>query len=151
MDEAQEMREQLGVVESDGQASKLRDVKSWPVTIVASFFLLQGLLQGYSALGYSRLIGEPMMSGAALGSAVLCGIASVLLVVAGVGLFARIKACLMLAVVLAGLNLLNAGNLAAEAFFRPTPSAVAVALGFVAAGFLQYMILRSKATTALFE
>jgi|GEM_PF-3962379 len=64
---------------------------------------------------------------------------------------ARFKASLMLAVVLAGFNLLSAGSLAAGAFFRPTPSAVAVALGFVAAGFLQYMILRSKATTAPFQ
>ena len=144
------MREQCWMIHSGAQSDKLKGAKSWPVTIVASFFLLQGFLQGYSALGYSRLIGEPMMSGASLGSAVLCGIASVLLVVAGVGLLARIKACLMLAVVLAGLNVLNAGSLAAEAFFRPTPSAVAVALVFVTAGFLQYMILRSKSTTALF-
>src|ERR1700733_9059347 len=91
--------------------------KSWPVTIVATFFLLQGVLLGYEAIGLTPF----SMSGAAYGSAVLNGVAGVLLVVAGVGLLARNKACLTLGVVLAGLNVLNAGDLVAEAFFSPTP------------------------------
>jgi hypothetical protein len=141
------------VLTTDAQAGVPKNLKSWPVTVVALFFLLQGLSAGYYALAYVGMFGYSSSSYTAAGFATLCSITSVALIVAGMGLFARNKACLTLAVVLAGLYLISAGADAIEAFFGPTatPLQGLSAIAFIAAGCLQYMILRSKSTVALFS
>lgn len=135
------------MVDIGSQSSKLGGLKSWPVTIVAIFFFAQGLSTGYAAFWYA---GQPALSGG-VGRAAIFAITCVLLIVAGAGLLVRAKACLTLAVVLAGSYLASAGSNAAGAIFAPTPSSGAAALAFVVVGWLQYVILRSQSTTALFQ
>jgi hypothetical protein len=132
---------------------KLSAPKSWPVSIVAVFFLLQGFAAGYSALADVGLFGYPAQPGITVGFAALNGIVSVATIVAGAGLLARNKACLTVAVILAGLFLMSAGDAAAGAFFLLTtvPMAVLPVILFIAIGWIQYVILRSRSTTVLFS
>jgi hypothetical protein len=138
------------VLNGESPVEKVAVPKSWPVTIVAAFFLAQGLWAGYIALAYVGLFGYPTRSGTMVGFATVDAIESVALIVAGAGLFARNRACLTIAVVLAALFLMSAGNYLAEASFAATPMGALAAIVFVAVGWLQYAILRSRSTTALF-
>src|SRR5476651_1879574 len=103
------LREHIRMVDTDAQSTNLKGAKSLPVTIVATYFLLQGLWVGYSGLRYGMLMKELTMSSAAVGIAVVYGIMSVVLIVAAIGLLARIKACLTVSVIIAGLYLLATG------------------------------------------
>jgi hypothetical protein len=141
------------VTNPDFPVKELPAPKSWPVNIVAVFFLLQGLSAGYSALASVGLFGYSGQPGITVGFATLDAIVSIALIVAGAGLLARNKACLTVAVILAGLYLMSGGSNAAAAFFGPTatPMTALVAIAFIAIGWLQYVILRSRSTMALFS
>ena len=136
----------------DVPTGALKQAKSWPVTVVAVFYLLQGLSLSYSAIVYGRVSAQPEFS-AFVGSAMLYGVFGVALVVSGVGLLVRIRACLTIAVILAGAYLAGAGESLAGATFEATASPLlfVAALAFVVLAWLQYVILRSKSTVALFS
>jgi hypothetical protein len=129
--------------------------KSWPVNVVAVFYLFQGLSLSYSAIDYGRMAAQPAFLGALnyMVLEVLYAVFGIALLVSGLGLLLRMRACLTIAVILAGLYLANAGTLIAGATFVLTisPLAFVAALAFVVVGWLQYMILRSKSTSALFS
>jgi hypothetical protein len=145
--------EENDVVNADLPAENLEALKSWPVTIVAGFLVLQGLSAGYSALADVGLFGYPRGSSTSVAFAAIYAIVSVALIVAGAGLLVRNKACLTIATILAALFLMSAGSDAAGAFFgqSATPMGDLVAILFVIVGWLQYAILRSRATIALFS
>jgi hypothetical protein len=136
------------VLIEESPARKLAAPKAWPLTIVAVFFWLQAAV--YAVAAYEGLFGYPVQPGITVGFATLDGIVSVALIVAGAGLLARNRACLTVAVILAGLFLLSAGNFLAATFFVPTPIGGLAAFVFVGVGFVQYAILRSASTIALF-
>jgi len=140
------------IVKSDVSTGTLKQARSWLVTVVAAVYLRQGLSLSYSAIVYGRVASRPTLSGA-VAFVVLYGVFGVALVVSGFGLLVRIKACLTIAVILAGAYLAGAGTSFVEATFGPTasPMGLAAALVFVAIGCVHYMILRSKSTNALFS
>jgi hypothetical protein len=132
-------------------AEKRKVLKTWPITFIAGVFLLEGLSGGYSAFASVGVLGHPAPSGTIAGLAGLDVIVSVALIVAGAGLLARNRVCLTIAVILAGLNLSSAGSLAVGAFFGAPPVEDLAAILLIAGGWLQYAILRSQSTMALFS
>jgi hypothetical protein len=142
------------VLNSTGQSREIKGAKYWPLIVVASFFLLEGLSAGNSAFKFASQFGHALSLAPAIeiDFAVLNAIISIALIVAGVGLFARIRASLTVAVILAGFYLLSASAIAIEALFGPTatPMSGMAATAFVVVGWLQYVILRSKSTRSLF-
>jgi hypothetical protein len=127
-------------------------VRSWPVNVVAIAFLLQGLQLAYDASLYGRAVVQPKFFGV-LESAVLNGVIGVVMIITGLGLLARIKAFLTVAVVLAGMYLASAGDALVGGIFVLTISPVVFlsALALVVAGWLQYAILRHPSTISLFS
>lgn len=125
------------------------------MTVVASVYLLQGLTLSYSAIVYGRMAAQPAFLGALyfLELEALYGVFGIALVLSGLGLLLRIRACLTIAVILAGVNLAGAGMyLTASAFaLTASPLDFLAALALVVAGYLQYAILRNKSTVALFS
>lgn len=126
--------------------------KSWPVNVVAIAFLLQGLQMAFDAAMYPRGAVQPKFFGV-LESAVLDAVFGVVMILTGLGLLARIKAVLLVAVVLAGMYLASAGDALAGGMFVLTrsPLVFVSALAFVVAGWLQYAILRHPSTISLFS
>jgi hypothetical protein len=124
--------------------------KSWPLTLVAVLYVLQGLWACYSAFVVTAIYGASIV-GTLIGLAVLDAIFGVMLTVAGIGLLARIKAYLTVAVVLAAVYLAGTGASLIEVCIQGAPPLIIAAnVAFVALGCVQYVILRSKSTTALF-
>jgi hypothetical protein len=109
--------------------------KSWPVTLVAVFYILQGLSAGYSAFVAAAIYGASILGGTNVAIAVLDAVFGVMLIVAGIGLLARIKACLTVAVVLAVVYLAGtAASLTAVVIQGAGPLAIAGNLAFIAIG-----------------
>jgi hypothetical protein len=141
------------VLDAESPVETLRPTKTWPVTIVAIFYILQGLAAGYTAYAVAAFYGASMILGNTyVGIAVLDAVFGVMLVAAGIGLLARIKACLTVAVVLAALYLAGTGASFIEVLIKgPEPMQVVANLAFIAIGCVQYSILRSRSTIALFS
>jgi CHASE2 domain-containing sensor protein len=140
------------MLKSDLSTRGIMQAKSWPVTIVAVLYRFQGLLQVYSAIIDGRAAGQPTVLGGAA-FAVLDGVFGIVLVGASLGLFARIKASLTVATFLAAFNLFGVGAALIEATFGPTEwhPVLPEVLVLVVVACLQYMILRSVSTIALFS
>jgi hypothetical protein len=129
----------------------LKTMNSWPVTIVAIFYILQGLAACYSAVVAATVYGPSVLGGTSVANAVLDGVFGVMWIVAGIGLLARIKACLTVAVVLAALFLSGTSTSLFLIFIhRSDPLAIAANLAYIAIGWVQYSILRSRSTRTLF-
>jgi hypothetical protein len=131
------------MLNSDLRARSIVRAKSWPVNVVAIAFLLQGLQLTYSAALYGRFVVQLALYGPEL-VAVVAGVIGVVMKITGLGLLARIKAVLTVAVVLAGMYLASAGEGLAGGIFvlALSPLVFLSALAFVVAGWLQYVILR---------
>ena len=126
--------------------------KSWPLTIVAVLYRLQGLIQTFSAIIDVGAAGQQTVSGGVT-FAVIDGVSGILFLGAGVGLLARFKKSLAVATFLAAFNLFGTGGALIEAAFGPQEwrPALPVVLVLVLVASLQYITLRNESTIARFS